>query len=358
MNRTEISFIIPVYNGAACIKKMLSSILRERDICFEVIVVDDGSTDETGRLCDELADREPRLSVYHTKNQGQGKARNYGMKKAQGKYLFFADADDKVEWSGIRILLKKAEAGKCDLVCGSYKRIDSRGEEEVGKDLPEGYLGKKGSRDEISRYHKVKTSSLFGYVWNKLYRREFLDENGLFFDDVRRIYMEDTLFNLKVFCKDPVYYLCPVCVYQYDVTGASTTRRPDTKIAEKSVRTLSFYSRFLREEGKEDENRELFVPLAMRMFCWALVRNIPHEGISLKRLKGRVRVFLKEPSFFKMMRDKNSFAALSSLPVWEERFFYSSCLWMLGGKIRQEILAVMFLLAYPVMKLYIKSRVK
>lgn len=89
-----ISVIVPVYNVEKYLRKCIDSILCQTYKNFEIILIDDGSSDNSGKICDEYLNRDERISVFHKKNQGLSEARNTGIKKAKGKYLTFVDSDD------------------------------------------------------------------------------------------------------------------------------------------------------------------------------------------------------------------------------------------------------------------------
>ena len=92
-----ISIIIPVYNVETYISNCIESILNQTFKDFELLLIDDGSIDESGRLCDNYKKKDSRINVIHTKNQGVSKSRNLGIKKAKGKYIMFCDSDDYVD---------------------------------------------------------------------------------------------------------------------------------------------------------------------------------------------------------------------------------------------------------------------
>ena len=96
MARPVVSFIIPVYNVAPWLKRCVESVQRQTLSQIEIILIDDGSTDESGKICDDFALHDERIRVIHKKNEGQGVARNCGMDAAQGEYIAFVDSDDSI----------------------------------------------------------------------------------------------------------------------------------------------------------------------------------------------------------------------------------------------------------------------
>lgn len=344
----DISFIIPVFNGESKISGMLQSIFRMPEpVAYEIIVINDGSTDQTEKVLEELSKERDTLRFYSIPNSGQSRARNLGMEHAKGEYLFFADADDCVMAENIAELLFTAREGSYEIVSGTYVR------EEPGKEaylacegIPDGMISRK---EDTGLFSIFKTQSAFGYIWNKLYRRQFLLKNRISFDDTIPAYMEDQLFNLKAVACDAAYYFRNVPVYEYHFQGASTTRRADPLIAEKSIAMLESYEEYLKEKDAREENLELFVPLSMRMCCWAAFKNIRYEGISFSKIKERLSMFSKAECLQYMFHHPLSIQCINSNPVFLQRTFFRLTFRLLkNGK--EGLLAAVFVLGYPLMK--------
>ena len=122
-----VSIIVPVYNVEFYIKKCVKSVLSQTYPCFELILIDDGSTDKSGVYCDELAKTDQRVKVLHKKNGGQAEARNIGLDCARGEFIFFLDADDWIEPEAIKTLIDKQREKGADMVCGGYRLVDEGG---------------------------------------------------------------------------------------------------------------------------------------------------------------------------------------------------------------------------------------
>lgn len=353
----EISFIIPVYNGEKFIRNCARTILEWRkEEQIELLIIDDGSTDSTGKICDEEAARDGRVKVFHIENSGQGLARNYGIQRARGKYICFMDADDRADIENIYRLWKQAEASQAEVAMGSYYRVNGKAEEWI-RTPGEGLMKREGTAEETRLYHAVKTQSMFGYVWNKLYLREFLQERDIWMDDIRTMIMEDFLFNMKVWCHNPVFYCAdyPICHYVTDYE--STTRKPDPQIHVKSVAMIHTLIEYLDSKGVLEENMDMVVPLIMRSFCWSLIKNIPYEGKSWKDLQKRAGVFISDREIDKALRYPGAAGHLKALPSVLQRCFYRFCLLALKRKMRDSI-SLFFYICYPVMERYASTVLK
>ena len=123
----KVSVIVPVYNGEEYIRKCLNSLVNQTLDSLEIIVIDDGSKDNTKTILDEFIYQYPEIiKVYSVSNGGQGRARNYGVQFATGKYIGFVDSDDYVSPTMYETLYQKAISGDYDLVISSYYRVDEQ----------------------------------------------------------------------------------------------------------------------------------------------------------------------------------------------------------------------------------------
>ncbi len=121
----KVSIVIPVYNVEKYIVKCVSSVMNQTYSNIEIILVDDGSTDKSGEICDVLATKDSRIKVYHKKNGGPSDARNYGIDRVHSKYITFIDSDDYVTKDYVKYLLGLLKKTKSDIASCSYKRIYS-----------------------------------------------------------------------------------------------------------------------------------------------------------------------------------------------------------------------------------------
>ena len=121
----KISIIIPVYNVENYIERCIDSLISQSYINLEIILVDDGSTDKSGEICDRYAVVDNRIKVIHIKNSGRGEARNIGLSQANGQYIGFVDSDDWVEKDLYKYLIENIEETKADIsICAYYECLD------------------------------------------------------------------------------------------------------------------------------------------------------------------------------------------------------------------------------------------
>ncbi|MCD2425444.1 glycosyltransferase [Niabella pedocola] len=179
-----ISVIVPVYNAANDLRRCLDSLLRQTYTGYEVLLINDGSTDGSGLICDAYAEAHQQFNVYHLKNGGVSAARNTGMEKARGNYIAFVDADDYVEDTYLDLLLPPR--GEDFSVCG-VKILAPNGAVSV-----EHVPGADGdnAQQTVINHHLVRT------VWGKLFKRSVVASAGIKFNVSLRV-GEDTCFVLE-----------------------------------------------------------------------------------------------------------------------------------------------------------------
>lgn len=191
----DVSVIIPAYNMEPYLKASVKTAIEQTHTNLEIILIDDGSTDRTGIICDELAAVDARIKVIHKQNGGVGAARNTGLDAACGRYVFFSDADDLLEPDLIKDNLSAADSAQADIVVfGHGVKTFSDGRFQDGARVCLPALAGDYSRREFEQC--LKTSVLFSLtVWSRLFRRAFLTENGLRFTG--QVIGEDALFNIE-----------------------------------------------------------------------------------------------------------------------------------------------------------------
>lgn len=185
----ELSFVIPAYNVEKYIERCLNSIYSQDidESLYEVIVVDDGSTDGTLRVLKELQSKYHSLEVVSQMNQGPGAARNVGIERSQGRFIWFVDADDYISEDAVACLLKRLKDEQLDFICFNTKVIDIGGKEITNK-FPEKLTG-----TTITGVEAIKQGFLIGSVWLIVWRKSFLERIGVrFLPNVFR--GEDSLF--------------------------------------------------------------------------------------------------------------------------------------------------------------------
>ena len=212
-NNVRISVIIPVYNAADSIRNTVDELMRQDFPSFEVVLVDDGSTDGSSLVCDDLASVYEGVRVIHKPNGGVSSARNVGLDAASGEYVMFLDADDVLKPD----TLKKMAALDADMVMGGFEKVvDS---EVIEVNMP--FLLKKyEGADEICRFLDDNIGEKDSFLLNsscfKLYRRELIEANSHRFDESLR-YGEDKIFVFGFLRYIVSAATLPESVYEYHI---------------------------------------------------------------------------------------------------------------------------------------------
>ena len=280
MNQT-ISVIVPVYNVAQYLSQCVSSILSQDYGDLEVILIDDGSTDASGEICDRYGASDSRVRVIHQKNGGAAAAKNAGLRLATGDYLTFADSDDYLEPGAYGFLMKTLQESGAVAVQGSFREIyRNRAEEQrISDEILEGY-------DYLLRFPKDFSCAL---LWNKLYRREIFD--GVFFEEGHKI--DDEYFTYQGFLQPRKVVRMDRVVYNYRKRASSVMSSPES--AERLVLDC-LDSAAKRRQRILDTLPQLREPFDENYLdvIWYLSGNEGSTERTLQALKGSLHSYLRE----------------------------------------------------------------
>lgn len=185
MSNSEISIIVPIYNVEKYIGRCLSSIRRQTFRNFEVLLIDDGTPDNSMQIAQKFADADPRFTVYHKKNGGLSDARNYGLARAKGDFIVLIDSDDYIDRDYIRILYNECVINDADISCCRYMMHFGQHmilPVPIGK--PASVLKSDDALDLL-----IRDNNMQSFAWNKMYKRSLFSENGIeypvmYFEDV------------------------------------------------------------------------------------------------------------------------------------------------------------------------------
>lgn len=223
----SVSVIVPVYRAEALLRVCTDSILGQTFPDLELILVDDGSPDGSGALCDAIAGEDGRVRVIHRENAGVSSARNAGMEAARGDYIAFCDADDRLAPDAIETLYAALTAAGADSAgCGHYNlRPDGSAEIEAGV-LPAGVYGPAELRRRVvvpllGQRLDFGGTLLNGFVWRFLFSRAVIRDNRLSFEGA---YLEDELFLMEYFLHAQKLAMVEAPLYYYLQNPESVTK--------------------------------------------------------------------------------------------------------------------------------------
>ncbi len=201
MNENMISVIIPVYNVEQYLYDCLISVIDQSYFDIEIILVDDGSTDNSGEICNIFASRDERIKVIHKENGGLSSARNAGLDIARGKFIIFVDSDDYLNRDMIEKLYGALELSKAEIACCDYTTLKFNDEISDNIEVLK-------QRDAISRLFDDDGFKCF--AWNKIYKRSLFSNirypEGKLFEDITTTYQLFKKVNKIVYIKEKLYY--------------------------------------------------------------------------------------------------------------------------------------------------------
>jgi len=306
----KVSVIVPIYNVEKELKRCLESLINQLYPNLEILLIDDGSLDNSGQIASSYSELDSRVNYYKKTNGGLSDARNYGIKKATGTYILFVDSDDFIEIEAIKILVEVMERDNLDIVLGNAVRVEGGFQTKL--------LHSKGLSREImsgEEYfsHALTVNQYAEAVWLNLYKAEIIKDNNLYF--VKGQLHEDINWTPKVLLNAKKVRFLDYPFYQYVIRENSITQQKDlTKniihkmqaiddleeyykknsdkinpdnigTLKKHLITLYLSSYFLESEKKPNINKAF------------LIRNAKTMGAKI-----RVALFLIHPSLYSLVQ--------------------------------------------------------
>ncbi|NLF34611.1 MAG: glycosyltransferase [Clostridiales bacterium] len=300
-----LSVIVPVYNAEALLRKCTDSILAQRLGGMELLLVNDGSSDGSGALCDAIAAEDARVRVFHKENGGVSSARNLGLREARGDYIAFADADDWWAPHAFETLYQALAVSGADTAGCAHYNVFPNGEAraEAGA-LPPGLYGppeiKSGILDRLLG-HRLEAPGqpvLNGFIWRFLFSRAIIAAHDISFDGA---YLEDELFLLTYFYYSKALVMIDTPLYHYLQNPNSVTHRylPDY---------IDTFGRFMEKKRALAARFSLDVPGWEASSNWAGLfiaianEHAPGNPASNREKTARTRAFAQRPDMAAAIR--------------------------------------------------------
>ena len=246
-----VSIIVPVYNAEKTIGRCVDSILSQQYTDFELLLVDDGSKDGSGAICDSYALADSRVQVIHKENTGVSDTRNIGISRARGVYLQFLDSDDWITPDATKLLVETARDHDCDLVISDFYRVVGERVSRKG-DIDEDRVL---TREEDAAHMMEQPADFYyGVLWNKLYRRDIVESHRLRMDP-ELSWCEDFMFNLEYIRHAQRFYALQVPIYYYVKTKGSLASQSlsISKTIRMKLMLFEYYNQFYKSVLDEDE---------------------------------------------------------------------------------------------------------
>lgn len=285
--KPKISIIVPIYNAQKTIARCIESILNQDYKDFELLLIDDGSKDDSGSICDLYGGQDERVRVIHKENSGVSDTRNLALKEAVGEYLQFLDADDWITPNATRFLVESMENNSCDMVIADFYRVIGERLSHKGSIDEEGVL----SREDFANLMMENPADFYyGVLWNKLYKKEIIEKHHLYMNP-KISWCEDFMFNLEYirYCEN--IYVLQVPIYYYVKTKGSLVSQSMTLA--KTIRTklmvFEYYNEFYKQVFSEEEYEKKRLQIYSYLMDVASDETVPPALISNSKKLGQER---------------------------------------------------------------------
>lgn len=226
-----ISVVVPVYNVEPYLKECLESIINQTYRGLEIILIDDGSTDKSGDICDEYGKKDERIIVIHQSNHGSASAKNAGLRKSSGEYLAFVDSDDFLQEDAYEFMVKQLEEYCADIIQGCFRKVYQKFYRDVNKIVEMQIL-------DASEFLELFTKDwTCGLLWDKLYKRDIFKD--IYFKEGHKI--DDEFFTYKGVMNSKKILRVPHYIYNYRqrISSVMFSKDSQLKIISDSLEYLS-----------------------------------------------------------------------------------------------------------------------
>lgn len=295
-----VSVIIPVYNAEKFLKECLDSIIGQTYEALQIILIDDGSSDESGMICDEYAKSDSRILVIHKKNGGVSAARNLGIELAEGKWITFIDADDWVELDLLNRCLELKEDN--DII---FYGVEEKGRSFETKN--KGIIDERDNRLNEEEFQNLMVTALDPYAsfkdkykyinsqgpYGKIIKTELIKKHDIKFDPNLAL-GEDILFNLNLFSNAKKGLIVYSKMYYYRVNQESVLHKYNPQIFESLMKAFVVINKYIQKGGKE-ELKKAFKVFVVRKFMYCIRLNYCNVESNYK-YKSRKKMFLTDIS--------------------------------------------------------------
>lgn len=246
-----VSIILPVYNAENTIRKCIESVLNQTFREFELIIVNDGSKDHSGEICEEYKEKDKRIKVFHKENRGVSHTRNFALDQVEGEYIQFMDSDDWITPDAVKELVEASRTYKCDLIISDFYRVVNE-RVSVKGDIEDTTVM---TREEFAAHMMENPADFYyGVLWNKLYKKSIIEEHHLRMNP-QIDWCEDFLFNLEYIRYVGQVYALKIPIYYYVKTKGSLVSQGlnITNIIQMKITVFAYYNKLYKEIFDEEE---------------------------------------------------------------------------------------------------------
>lgn len=277
----KLSAVVPVYKVEGLLGQLIESLQGQTLEDIQIVLVDDGSPDRSGAICDAYAAKDPRICVIHKKNGGVGAARNDGLAKATGEWLYFCDSDDFLETDALEKLVRAGEESGAEVVFGDVDMLSGDKGELLHFHEKAFVTDDRKVMDRLAmtvfgrRYCYLPPEGgpakcCYGGPWNKIVRRELLEREGLTFDLSVRGICDDLLYSVHLFAGARKVAYVPTVVYHYRLLGNSITHSYKAELLRINDAIFAAWEKFMGRYGKDGQFRQAYHVFVIRRLKAAL----------------------------------------------------------------------------------------
>ena len=324
LHKPKLSIIVPVYKVESYLSQCIESILGQTFTDFELLLIDDGSPDNSGQICDDCADMDSRIKVYHRVNSGVSSARNFGIEEARGEWITFVDSDDWIDHEMYKYLYETTIENKVDMVLSGYYEVTDGVVREYPVKAAGGKLSENQKKQLIGRIIGVKTfreSPQMGTICTSIMRRESIRD--VRFPNIR--FSEDKSFLLEVLLNIDSLYVCDKIYYFYRTNMLSASKRYvpsfyiDYSKSIQSIQQILGVSKLLEYYKQEFDNSILYSFLS-------LFHNEKKSRESMNNSVTKIKYLYDVCEVDKILRIHRLPDLMRANPIWF--LLYFKCFWI------------------------------
>lgn len=271
----KLSVVVPVYNAEQYLDQLIMSLRQQTLKDLQIILVDDGSPDGSGRICDRHASEDDRILVIHKANGGVGAARNDGLDAATGEWLYFCDSDDYLEPDALEKLVRTGDREQAEVVFGDVVMLSGEKRELLHFHKEAFVTGDREVKDRLARTvfgrqycylppEGGPAKCCYGGPWNKIARRSLLDREKIRFDLSVRGICDDLLYSMHLFAGAKRVAYEPVVVYNYRLLGNSITHTYKPQIVGINAAIFAAWEGFMARYGQAGQFRQAYHVFVIR----------------------------------------------------------------------------------------------
>lgn len=313
-NKVKISVIVPIYNAEKTLRKCINSILSQTYTNFELILVNDGSTDSSLKICNKYK-KDSRVILINKKNEGSVKARVDGIKKACGEYVTFVDADDWIDKKTFSLLYEEEKKERFDILCfNSYRIIGKYG--LIKRAGNKTYFKENKLYDEEKIRNELIEAWLFGHpfpstLWGKFYKKNIIESTGIYSKGIKFFY-DDLMTNFEVFMRAKSIKVIDKNLYYYRYGGGTCRYMPE--FFEDVINTYNTQKLIINENYQDNKlSRENGISIMLLNTLKTCIMNIFFSDLNDIEIKKVINKYIKDENILEATINEGSIKYFDSI---------------------------------------------